>query len=38
METHLFVEWIQEWDRLDSLAETHLVSQDGVGAVRPGES
>ena len=33
--THLFVEWIQECNSLDGLAETHLVGQDGADVVSP---
>lgn len=36
-EAHLFVERVKEHDRLHRLAEAHLVGQDGVGALSPGE-
>lgn len=35
--THLFVERVEEDGGLDRLSQTHLVGQDGVGALSPGE-
>lgn len=35
--THLFIERVQEDGRLNRLSQTHLVGQDGVGALSPGE-
>lgn len=35
--TNLFVERVEEDGGLDCLSQTHLVSQDGVGALSPGE-
>lgn len=34
---HLFIERVKEHDCLHRLPEAHLVSQDGVGALSPGE-
>lgn len=34
---HLFIEGVQEDGGLDRLSQTHLVSQDGVGTLSPGE-
>lgn len=35
--THLLIERVEEDGSLDRLSQTHLVSQDGVGALSPGE-
>lgn len=35
--THLFIERVKEDGSLDRLSQTHLVGQDGVGALSPGE-
>lgn len=34
---HLFVERVKEHDCLHRLPEAHLIGQDGVGALSPGE-
>lgn len=36
--THLLIERVEEDGRLDRLTQTHLVGQDGVGALSPGEA
>lgn len=36
--THLFIQRVQEDGRLHRLSQTHLVGQDGVGALSPGEA
>lgn len=36
--THLFIQRVEEDGGLDRLSQTHLVSQDGVRALSPGES
>lgn len=36
--THLFIQRVQEDGRLHRLSQTHLVCQDGVGALSPGEA
>lgn len=35
--THLFIQRVEEDGGLDRLSQTHLVGQDGVGALSPGE-
>lgn len=35
--SHLFIQRVEENSRLDRLSQTHLISQDGVGALSPGE-
>lgn len=36
-DTHLFIERVEEDGGLHRLSQTHLVGQDGVGALSPGE-
>lgn len=35
--SHLLVEWVEKDDCLNCLAQTHLIGQDGVGGLSPGE-
>lgn len=35
--THLFHKSVQEGDGLNGLAKAHLIGQDGVGLLGPGE-
>lgn len=35
--SHLFIQRVEENSRLHRLSQTHLIGQDGVGALSPGE-
>ena len=37
MRMYLFDECVEETDGLDGFSQTHLVSENGVGALSPGE-